>query len=219
MKPVISERFDELGRGAKAEEVRLGIMGGTFDPVHFGHLLCAEDARDILGLDAVIFMPAGVPSFKRDAQIASVEHRVNMLRLATCDNPAFDVSLLEVERSGVTYTVDTLRTLKAYYPSNVHLYFITGADSIRDLPCWYGAEELASLATFVGVARPGYDLESARRACEKGGLGFDIVYLRIESLAISSTDVRRRVNQGSTIRYRTPVAVCSYIQEHHLYQE
>ena len=151
---VICDRFDTLGQEDPARTYRLGIMGGTFDPIHMGHLVCAEQARDALDLDGVIFMPAGNPVFKKHIEVSDAHHRVAMCRAAIEDNPAFDVSTLEVDRAGDTYTVDTLETLRAHYPENVELYFIAGADAILTLPQWRDAPRLARLASFVGLNRP-----------------------------------------------------------------
>lgn len=208
-------RFDRLGEDGVP--VSLGIMGGTFDPIHSGHLMCAERAREEFGLSAVVFMPAGQPVRKLNTFVASAEDRYIMARLATQDNAAFDVSAMEIRREGKTYAIDTLRALRAYYPLNVRLYFITGADAIWDIISWKGAEELALLATFVGATRPGYDLDEARRRHERADIAFDIKYLDIPALAISSTEMRTNVAAGRSIRYLTPAPVCAYIAETGLY--
>ena len=134
---------------------RLGIMGGTFDPIHYGHLVTAEQAREALGLDLVLFMPAGSPAFKLDQEVSSPEDRYAMTVLATAANEAFYTSRLEIDREGVTYTVDTLTYLREQYPSNVHLYFITGADAILDIVSWRDAGQIAELATLIAATRPG----------------------------------------------------------------
>ena len=145
-----------------ARTYRLGVMGGTFDPIHNGHLVAAEQVAGDLDLDVVLFMPAGSPAFKQDRPVSAAEDRFAMTLLATADNPVFEASRLEVERPGVTYTADTLEELRAAYPGNVELFFVTGADAIIDIVHWHDAARIASLATLVGVTRPGYDLE--RRA-------------------------------------------------------
>lgn len=214
-RPVLSERFDDLGRDGKPR--RLGIMGGTFDPIHFGHLICAEQARERFALDGVLFMPAGNPARKQNTLVVSAEDRYRMVCIATRDNPYFDVSRFEIDRPGITYTLDTLRAMRAYYPTCVKFYFITGADAIWDILTWRGAEEMSGLATFVGATRPGYDLEAARRAHEEAAIDFDVEYLDIPALSISSSDLRRRVASGKSIRYLTPGGVASYIVENKLY--
>ena len=140
---------------------RLGIMGGTFDPIHYGHLVAAEQAFDDLSLDVVVFMPAGRPAFKLDKKVTSGEDRYAMTLLATSDNPHFLASRFEVDREGVTYTADTLRLLRGLYPANVEFYFITGADAITEIVAWRDAEDIARLAHLVAATRPGYDLDRA----------------------------------------------------------
>ena len=141
--------------------VRIGIMGGTFDPIHHGHLVAAEQAYDDLDLDMVIFMPAGRPAFKLDKRVSSGEDRYAMTLLATSDNPHFRASRFEIDREGVTYTADTLTRLRALYPEEVELYFITGADAIADIVRWKDAEVIARTAYLVAATRPGYDLSKA----------------------------------------------------------
>ena len=196
---------------------RLGIMGGTFDPIHNGHLVAAEQARCALDLDIVLFMPAGNPAFKQDRSVTNPEDRYAMTLLATSDNPLFLASRYEVDREGVTYTVDTLQRLRDTYPRNVELYFITGADAIVDIITWRDAARLATLATLVGATRPGYDLERARKVLSGSGLDFDVRYLEVPALAISSSYLRDRVRQGQSLRYLTPDSVIGYINKHHLY--
>ena len=214
-RPVVCERFDDLG--ADGAPARLGVMGGTFDPVHIGHLVCAEQAREAFGLDGVVFMPAGVSVFKRDRRLAPADARLAMCRLAAADNPAFDVSALEIARGGDSYTVDTLRQLRAHYPENVELWFITGADAVLTLPTWHDAASLARLARFAAVMRPGYELPASARE----GLahaGFRVSYLQAPELEVSSSDVRRRLETGRSARYLVPPAVLRYIDEQGLYR-
>ena len=196
---------------------KLGIMGGTFDPIHNGHLVCAETAFDALSLDIVVFMPAGIPAFKRDGHISSGEDRYAMTLLATSDNPHFTASRFEVDRRGVTYTEETLALLREFYPANVDLYFITGADAIAEIVQWRNAASIGDLAHLVGATRPGYDLARAQRAIENSGLNFDVTYLEIPALAISSSYLRARVGEGRSLRYLTPDAVTGYIHKHKLY--
>ncbi len=213
---VISERFDDLGRdGAPA---RLGIMGGTFDPIHIGHLACAEQAREAFGLDGVLFVPAGNPVFKKDRAVTPAGMRLAMCRLAVASNPAFDVSAVEVERGGDTYTVDTLRQLRAHYPGNVELFFITGADAVYHILQWRESAAIADLARLIAVTRPGYALSEERRAliAERGS--FSIDHLEVTALAISSSHLRKRVAAGRSIRYLTMQSVFDYVREHGLYR-
>lgn len=213
----ICERFDDLG--ADGRPARLGIMGGTFDPIHIGHLACAEQAREAFGLDAVVFIPAGNPVFKRDRAVTPAADRLEMCRLATRSNPAFDVSAIEIERGGDTYTVDTLRQLRAHYPDNVELRFITGADAVASIVAWRESAAIADLARLIAVTRPGYALSDERRALIEGRGNFAVDYLEVTSLAVSSSDLRRRVAAGASIRYLTMQRVFDYIREKRLYQD
>lgn len=198
-------------------EYRLGIMGGTFDPIHYGHLVTAEQAREALGLDLVLFMPAGTPAFKIEENVTGAEDRYAMTLLAIAANPSFDVSRFEIEREGITYTVDTLRELRAHYPQNVHLYFITGADAILDILSWHDAASVAKLATFIAATRPGYDISKASERIEESGIEFDVRYIEIPALAISSTNIRERVFLGKSVRYLTSESVIGYIRKNGLY--
>ena len=190
------------------QEFRLGIMGGTFDPIHYGHLVTAEQARESLDLDAVLFMPAGSPAFKLDKPV-----------LATAANPAFLASRFEIDRPGVTYTADTLHALRDFYPSQVKLYFITGADAIIDIVTWHDAERIAELATFIAATRPGFDIDTARARIKESGLPFDVRYIQIPALAISSTNIRKRVARGMSVRYLTSESVLGYIRKRRLYAD
>lgn len=217
--PVICERFDNLGFDDPSRAYRLGIMGGTFDPIHIGHLACAEQVREACDLDAVVFMPAGDPWMKRGRRLASAEDRFAMVCLAAQDNPHFDVSRLEIDRSGETYTVDTLRALKAHYPENVELFFISGADAVFRILEWRDAQEVASLARLVAVTRPGYEISDARSKYMRTHASImHISQLEVTALSISSTDLREKVRAGKSIRYLVPQVVADYIQEHGLYR-
>ncbi len=211
----VCDRFDDLGSdGAPA---RLGIMGGTFDPIHIGHLACAEQAREAYGLSAVVFVPAGNPVFKRDRDVTPASDRLEMCRLAVASNPAFDVSALEIERGGDTYTVDTLRELRSFYPDNVELFFITGADAVAKISRWHESVEVARLARFIAVTRPGYDLTQVRRELDEGP--FSVEFLETTALSVSSSDLRERVRAGKSIRYLTMGGVLDYIGAHGLYRK
>ena len=196
---------------------RMGIMGGTFDPIHNGHLVAAEQAFDDLKLDVVVFMPAGNPAFKQHKRVTDGEDRYAMTLLATSDNPHFLASRFEVDRNGITYTAETLEMLSAIYPSNVEFYFITGADAIAEIVTWRDAQRIARLAHLVGATRPGYDLARARQAIANSSLPFDVTYLEVPALAISSSYLRARVQAGQSLRYLTPDQVTGYIHKHHLY--
>nr|WP_321973576.1 nicotinate-nucleotide adenylyltransferase [Paratractidigestivibacter sp.] len=196
---------------------RLGIMGGTFDPIHHGHLVAAEQAYSDLKLNVVLFMPAGRPAFKQDMEVTSAEDRYAMTLLATADNPHFLASRFEIDREGVTYTADTLRLLREAYPENVELYFITGADAIAEIVTWHEAATIAANAHLVAATRPGYNLDHAMDAIENSGIDFDVTYLSVPALAISSSYLRERVAEGQGLRYLTPDSVTGYLHKHRLY--
>jgi nicotinate-nucleotide adenylyltransferase len=201
--------------------MRLGIYGGTFDPVHYGHLLLAESAREQLRLDEVWFMPAAVPPHKRERELTAAKQRVEMLDLAIAGNPAFRVSKLELDRGGVSYTVDTLRTVKSQQPE-AELFLLMGADSLRDLVTWREPAEICRLATPAVVRRGGQPaldfsvlagIVSAERLREIAATEVDI-----SAVDFSSSDLRERAATGRSLRYRTPRAVEMYIQAQKLYQ-
>jgi len=186
-------------------------MGGTFDPIHHGHLVAASEAAATFGLDEVVFVPTGRPTFKLDQQVTLAEHRYLMAVVATAANPRFTVSRVDIDRDGVTYTVDTLRDLKESRP-DADLFFITGADAIEQILTWKDAAELFSMAQFVAVTRPGHTLSV-------DGLPQDRVHvLEIPALAISSTDVRARAQAGKPVWYLVPDGVVQYIAKHRLYR-
>ncbi|GEA83433.1 MAG: nicotinate-nucleotide adenylyltransferase [Cellulomonas sp.] len=196
-----------LGR----QVTRLGVMGGTFDPVHHGHLVAASEVAARFGLDEVVFVPTGVPSFKQDQDVTPAEHRYLMTVIATASNPRFTVSRVDIDRGGVTFTVDTLRDLKAQRPG-AEIFFITGADAIAQILTWKDAQELFSMAQFVAVTRPGHALSIE-------GLPEDRVHVvEIPALAISSTDVRARARAGQPVWYLVPDGVVQYIAKHQLYR-
>lgn len=197
---------------------RLGIMGGTFDPIHNGHLVTAEQATDELHLDLILFVPAGQPAFKQERNVSPAEDRLAMTLLATAANPKFMTSRLEIDRPGITYTADTLQELRAHYPPNVELYFITGADALLEIVTWKDADKRAEIATFVGATRPGYDLEKAHAELEGSSIPFKVHYLEVPALAISSSDLRARQQQGRSLRYLTSDEVIGYINKRHLYE-
>lgn len=218
-RPAVCRRFDDLGADDQLRTRRLGIMGGTFDPVHIGHLACAEQARDELGLDAIVFIPAGCPVYKKDKKVTPAADRLAMCALAVASNPAFDVSSIEIDRGGDTYTVDTLRQLRAHYPDNVELYFITGADAVTSIMKWRDSAQIAHLAKLVAVTRPGYEIPDEMKQALREHADFQVSFLKMTGLAVSSSDLRRRVAEGRSIRYLTKEVVFRYIEEHGLYRE
>jgi nicotinate-nucleotide adenylyltransferase len=187
-------------------------MGGTFDPIHHGHLVAAEEVRYAFALDKVVFVPAGHPWQKSEAQVTPAELRYEMTRLATADETAFEVSRVEIEREGPTFTVDTLREYGRCAPG-AELYFITGSDAILQILTWKDADAALDLATFVAVTRPTHEVGGLTPSLRER-----ISILEIPALAISSTDIRRRVAEGRPIRYLVPDAVAAFIDEHRLYR-
>lgn len=209
--------FPELGAHDHAPH-KLGIFGGTFDPIHIGHLAAAEHVRGDLGLDAVVFLPAGNPVFKRDRQVIDAHERLALCRLAVADNPYFAVDSLEVDRGGDTYTIDTLRTLRAQYPPNVELFFITGADAIMSIGKWRSANELGALARFVALTRPGYALDAAQRDRIEQATHLGVIYQEVPGFSVSSSMIRRSVAAGRSIRYLVTEPVRAYIETHGWYR-
>jgi nicotinate-nucleotide adenylyltransferase len=194
---------------------RVGVMGGTFDPIHYGHLVTAEEAVMQFGLDEVVFVPTGNPWMKADRPVSSTEDRYLMTVVATASNPRFSVSRAEIDREGPTYTVDTLRQFADDHP-DAELYFITGADAMLEIFDWKDPDEVLSLAHFIAATRPGYDLarfEAAARTDHP-----KVSTMDIPALAISSSDIRARVHEGRAIRYLLPEGVKSYIEKQGLYR-
>jgi len=184
-------------------------MGGTFDPIHNGHLVAASEVAQQLHLDEVVFVPTGLPYQKEGA--TSAEHRYLMTVIATAANPQFTVSRVDIDRDGPTYTIDTLRDLRAERP-DAELFFISGADAIAQILDWKDVAELWSLAHFVAVTRPGHPLSVS------GLPESDVSLLEVPALAISSTDCRERVSRGFPVWYLVPDGVVQYIFKHHLYR-
>ena len=188
---------------------RIGVMGGTFDPIHNGHLVAASEVRQSLQLDEVVFVPTGQPYQKRD--VSQAEHRYLMTVIATASNPDFTVSRVDVDRDGPTYTIDTLRELRLARP-DADLFFISGADAVAEILDWKDAPELFELAHFVAVSRPGHQLNVSGLPEQHVSL------LEVPALAISSTDCRSRVSRGLPVWYLVPDGVVQYISKYHLYR-
>ncbi|GAA3209746.1 nicotinate-nucleotide adenylyltransferase [Microbacterium terregens] len=188
---------------------RIGVMGGTFDPIHHGHLVAASEVAQSFDLDEVVFVPTGQPWQKHD--VSPSEHRYLMTVIATASNPQFTVSRVDIDRAGPTFTIDTLRDLKTQRP-DADLFFITGADALAQILSWRDHDELWELAHFVAVSRPGHVLSTAGLPTE------DVSQLEIPALAISSTDCRERVEHGNPVWYLVPDGVVQYIAKHHLYR-
>ncbi len=193
-------------------------MGGTFDPVHHGHLVAASEAQAWFDLDEVVFVPTGQPWQKSGREVTSAEHRYLMTVIATASNPRFQVSRVDIDRDGPTYTIDTLRDLSAALNSpgaaDAELYFITGADALSEIFTWRDASDLFDLARFVGCTRPGYEMDADSL---KGIPADRVTILEIPALAISSTDCRARTAAAQPIWYLVPDGVVQYIEKHNLY--
>ena len=196
---------------------RLGVMGGTFDPIHHGHLVTAEAALWEFGLDEVVFVPTGQPWMKAERRVAPPEDRYLMTVIATSSNPHFTVSRIEIERNGPTYTVDTLRDLRGSVGGDCELFFITGADAMLEILAWKDPEEVLAQAHFIAATRPGYDI--ARFDQEAPSSHPKVSVMNIPALAISSSDIRRRVGEGEPIRYLVPEGVQTYIVKAGLYRK
>ncbi len=195
---------------------RLGVMGGTFDPIHHGHLVTAEEALWQFDLDGVVFVPTGLPWMKDHPQVSPAEDRYLMTVIATSPNPHFEVSRLEIDRAGETYAVDTLAALSEEHGPKTELFFITGADAILEIFHWKDPEEVLSLAHFIAATRPGYDI--ARFEAEAPTAHPKVSVMSIPALAISSTGIRDRVKEGRPIRYLVPEGVVTYIDKAGLYR-
>ena len=202
-----------MAADVQAGRRRIGVMGGTFDPIHHGHLVAASEVRSWYDLEEVVFVPTGQPWQKSDRDVSPAEHRYLMTVIATASNPQFSVSRVDIDRDGPTYTIDTLRDLNTQFP-DADLYFITGADALAALLTWRDHDELFDLAHFVGCTRPGHELDEH----SLDGLPADRVQiLEIPALAISSTDCRDRVRRDEPVWYLVPDGVVQYINKHGLY--
>jgi nicotinate-nucleotide adenylyltransferase len=191
---------------------RVGIMGGTFDPIHHGHLVAASEVTSLYGLDEVIFVPTGEPWQKSERRVSPAEHRYLMTVIATASNPRFWVSRADIDRAGPTFTIDTIRDISALSP-DAELFFITGADALAQILSWKSAAEALTLARFVGVTRPGYELSDAHLPSDA------VTLLDVPALAISSSGCRERVADGRPVWYLVPDGVVQYINKHHLYRQ
>lgn len=201
---------------------RVGVLGGTFDPVHYGHLVIAEEAYHALDLAEMVFVPAGQPPHKPDALATTAQHRLAMLELAVASNAHFSISRVDLDRPGPSYTVDTLRLLRQQWGEQTAIYFLIGWDSLEDLLIWHDpAGVLAQLTYLVAVQRPGYQEESDYRASLEArlpGIKQRLLVVPAPQLEISSTDLRARVAEGRPIKYQLPESVEQYIEQYRLYQ-
>jgi len=186
---------------------KVGLLGGTFDPIHQGHLIIADQVLWKLSLDEVRFMPNALPPHKRKTTTTSIEDRLKMIELAIQDHPKFRIETIELMREGKSFTYDTMVLLKEREP-DTEFYFIIGGDMIDDLPNWHRIDELLTLVTFVGVNRPGF----------KGETEYPLIRVEIPLIAISSSLIRDKIKRGESIRYLVPDEVIRFIKEHHLYE-
>lgn len=192
----------------KDRRKRIGLYGGTFNPIHTSHLIVGDQVGNALGLDKVMFLPDVVPPHVDTKYAIDPQLRVEMIRLAIQGNPLFDIELAEIERGGVSYTYDTVVALMKKHP-DVDYYFIIGGDMVQYLPKWHRIDELSKLVTFVGVQRRGFETESK----------YPVVWVDVPMIDISSTDIRQRIKEGQSVRYFVPDSVIHFIKEHHLYFE
>ncbi len=199
--------------------MNLGVMGGTFDPIHNGHLMVAEEAKARLNLDEILFMPAGQPWLRMNVSISLAEHRIQMVRLAIADKPHFKLSTMEIERAGPTYSVDTIAELQAQLGAGSELFFILGWDSLAELPQWREPQRLIEMCRLVVAPRPGYaapDLNSLEAALP--GISQRVIILDKPEIDISASAIRERVSRGLSLRHLVPEPVERYIREHSLYK-
>lgn len=199
--------------------MNIGIMGGTFDPVHYGHMVIAECARHEFQLDKVVFVPSGRPAHKKGHVITDADHRYRMVELAVAGNPFFEISRAEVDRPGPSYAVDTLMDFQRSYGPEAGLYFITGADAIVEILNWKRVNEVMGLCSFIAATRPGYSLPQLKRAIRTLPPDFQkkIFTFEIPGIAVSSTELRQRVQAGQPVKYLLPEAVEKYIFDQKLY--
>lgn len=198
---------------------KIGLMGGTFDPIHYGHLVLAEQIRTQFELDMVYFIPAGIPPHKQDKNISNSNHRYFMTLLATITNSKFEVSKLEIEEDDVSYTVNTIKKFQEKIDKEAELYFITGADAVYELDTWKNVKELLGLCNFIAASRPGIDRQKLQDKILELNEKYDasIIVTTVPALAISSTDIRERIKSGKSIKYILPESVEYYIYKNNLY--
>lgn len=209
----------EVNIGGTDRIDKIAVMGGTFDPIHCGHLIAAETVRTRFGFNSILFIPSCSPPHKKGISISDEEHRYAMVQMATVTNPFFQVSRIELDRGGNTYTIDTIRQLKTILGSTAEIYFITGADAILEISAWKDVSELMSICKFIAVTRPGYDRGMLTEKVEnlKSIYKSEIIIADIPSYAVSSTEIRKRVLSGESIKYLVPESVECYIRKNNLY--
>jgi nicotinate-nucleotide adenylyltransferase len=204
-------------RDASSSTLRVGVLGGTFDPVHIGHLILAEEARDQLDLSIIYFVPAGDPPHKRDRHLAPVDERVRMIELAIAGNACFQVSRVDADRPGPHYTIDMVELIKGQLPLGSQLYFLMGFDSLRDLPGWHEPARLVAACHLVALTRHDIELDWGKLEAALPGIRQRVTILDMPELEIASNQIQARVRAGRSIRYLVPAAVRGYIQDKKLY--
>lgn len=195
----------------------IGIIGGAFDPIHYGHLIIAEEARVELGLEKVVFVTAGIPPHKKDYEVSDAEHRHAMTCLATASNPCFECSRMELDRPGPSYTVDTIEVFKKTIGEGTDIFFVSGVDAILEILTWHEPHRLKSMCKLVAATRPGYDLNDLRHRLPQEFMD-QVIFMETPGVHISSTDLRERARMGKSIKYMVPEQVEAYISTHGLYR-
>jgi nicotinate-nucleotide adenylyltransferase len=198
---------------------RIGVIGGTFDPIHYGHLAAAEEARVRVKLEKVLFVVALLPPHKLDEEVTPVEHRSAMVRLGIASNPHFEISCVDVDRPGPSYTVDTISILQEQWGPDTELFFVMGLDSLVEVPTWHQPERLTRLCHLVAVSRPRFEVDMRRLEASVPGISSRVEIIGMPEVDISSSDLQRRVKEGLPIKYQVPEAVERYIIEHRLYEQ
>lgn len=194
--------------------MKIAVMGGTFNPIHYAHLISAEQVRECLGFESVLFVPAARPPHKIQPDIVAAKHRYQMVKLAIENNPFFDVSRIELDRAGPSYTIQTIKTLRAEYGENTEIAWIIGADSLIEYKIWKDFDDVLEQCTLIATTRPNYNLNTVPAEIRD-----KVVNVRITGVDISSTEIRQRIQNNDSIRYLVPEPVAVYIDLHRLYRE
>ncbi len=197
---------------------RIGVIGGTFDPIHYGHLAAAEEARVRMDLERVLFVVAGVPPHKLDEEVTPVEHRLAMVSLAIASNPYFAISRVDVDRPGPSYTVDTISILQKHLGQDTEIYFIMGLDSLVELPTWHEPQRLIQLCRLLVVRRPRFEIDMAQLEASLPGISSQVEIMDMPEMDISSSELQERVRERLPIKYQVPEEVERYINDHELYK-
>ncbi|QGG47239.1 nicotinate-nucleotide adenylyltransferase [Heliorestis convoluta] len=210
----------KLNKADASSKTKIGIMGGTFDPIHYGHLVTAEAAAERFNLSPVVFVPSGRPPHKQKQKVTDSRERLRLTELATLSNCRFRISDIEVKRTGYSYTIDTVQWFYHHYGPNLELYFITGADAIVEIMSWHQVERLIQYCQFIAVYRPGYERDHLHKTIAQWSVEFSqrIHLIEVPALAISSTDIRERLQKGRSIKYLVPEPVEHYIRAQQLYR-